>query len=140
MVKALAERFSSAVKITIPQPKNAILSLDAGQNPSIRDRHIADIAAHGRMAQQKSWCFNQRSRAETLMGRCWKTVIGPKLKARSFESQKMEAKIGVRILNRMTELGRPDFERTAGVSSRVERLPSSSCSVQQSPDQGTSNA
>jgi hypothetical protein len=46
------------------------------------------------------------------MGR-WKAVIGPKLKARSFENQKTEARIGVRVLNRMTELGRPSFERTA---------------------------
>jgi hypothetical protein len=47
------------------------------------------------------------------MIRRWKTVIGPKLKARSFENQKTEAKIGARILNRMTELGRPNFERSA---------------------------
>jgi len=40
-------------------------------------------------------------------------VIGPKLKARNFENQTAEVKIGVRILNRMTELGRPKFERTA---------------------------
>jgi hypothetical protein len=46
------------------------------------------------------------------MGR-WKTVIGPKLKARTFENQKTEAKIGVWLLNRMTGLGRPSFERTA---------------------------
>ena len=46
------------------------------------------------------------------MGR-WKAVIGPKLKARGFENQKTEAKFGVRILNRMTKLGRPRFERTA---------------------------
>lgn len=46
------------------------------------------------------------------MGR-WKAVIGPDLKARSFENQKTEARIGVRVLNRMTELGRPSFERTA---------------------------
>jgi|TARA_B110000305_G_scaffold156032_1_gene172705 hypothetical protein len=39
------------------------------------------------------------------MGR-WKTVIGPKLKARTFENQKTEAKVGVRILNQMTGLGR----------------------------------
>ena len=55
--------------------------------------------------------YNQRSRIETQMGR-WKAVVGHKLKARSFESQKTEVKIGVRILNRMTELGRPKFERT----------------------------
>jgi hypothetical protein len=46
------------------------------------------------------------------MGR-WEAVIGPRLKARAFENQKTEAKIGVRVLNRMTELGRPHFERTA---------------------------
>jgi hypothetical protein len=42
-----------------------------------------------------------------------KAVIGPKLKARLFENQKTEAKIGAQILDRMTELGRPNFERTA---------------------------
>jgi hypothetical protein len=46
------------------------------------------------------------------MGR-WKAVIGPKLKTRNFTSQKTEANIGVRVLNRMTALGRPCFARTA---------------------------
>jgi hypothetical protein len=46
------------------------------------------------------------------MGR-WKAVIGAKLKARNFENQKTEARIGVQVLNRMTGLGRPRFERTA---------------------------
>ena len=78
----------------------------------MRDHHIANTAARRRMAWQKASGYNQRSRGETLMGR-WKAVIGPKLKARAFENQKTEAKIGVRILNRVTELGRPNFERTA---------------------------
>jgi hypothetical protein len=108
---ALTERFGAAIKVTIPPPKNAILSPDAAQNPSICDHHIAEIEAHGRMAWQKSSSYNQRSRIETQIGR-WKAVIGPKLKARNFENQKTEAKIGVRILNRMTELCRPNFERT----------------------------
>ena len=64
------------------------------------------------MAWQTTSGYNQRSRGETLMGR-WKIVIGPKLKVRGFENRKTEVKIGVRILNRMTELGRPNFERTA---------------------------
>jgi hypothetical protein len=64
------------------------------------------------MAWQKSSGYNQRSHIETQIGR-WKAVIGSKLKTRSFESQKTEVKIGVRILNRMTELGRPGFARTA---------------------------
>jgi hypothetical protein len=111
-VKALTDRFGALIEVTIPPPKNAVLSPDAAQNPSIRDRHIVEIEAHGRMAWQKSSGYNQRSRIETQIGR-WKAVIGHKLKARSFENQKTEAKIGVRVLNRMTELGRPNFERTA---------------------------
>jgi hypothetical protein len=31
---------------------------------------------------------------------------------RSFENQKTEAKIGVRIVSQMTELGRSNFKRT----------------------------
>ena len=108
----LTERFGSAVNVTIPPPKNSVLSTGAAQNPSIRDCHIADIGAHGRMAWQKASGYNQRSPIETLMGR-WNTVIGPKLKARTFENQKREARIGIRVLNRMTDLGCPNFERTA---------------------------
>ncbi|SFF27960.1 Transposase DDE domain-containing protein [Sulfitobacter brevis] len=108
----LAARFGSAIEVTIPPPRNAILSPNAAKDPTARDRHIAEIAARGRMVWQKATGYNQRSRGETLMGR-WKTVIGPKLKARTFENQKTEAKIGVRVLNRMTGLGSPSFKRTA---------------------------
>jgi hypothetical protein len=111
-VEVLTKRFGSEIDITIPPPKIAIVSPNAFRSPSIRDCHIADIGAHGRMAWQKASGNNQRSRVETLMGR-WKTVSGPKLKARTFENQKTEIKIGVRILNQMTELGMPNFERTA---------------------------
>jgi hypothetical protein len=95
-IERLTERFGSAIKVTIPPLKTAVLSPDAAQNPSTRDCHIADIAARGRMAWQTSSGYNQRSRGETLMGRR-KAVTVPKLKARSFENQKTEAKIGARI-------------------------------------------
>jgi hypothetical protein len=87
-------------------------SPQSAEDPSIRDRHIAEIETKGRMAWQKSTGYNQRSRVETQIGR-WKAVIGPKLKARNFGNQETEAKIGVRVLNRMTELGRPEFKRVA---------------------------
>ena len=41
------------------------------------------------MAWQVSSGYNQRSRAETQMGR-WKMIIGPKLKAHSFPDQRTE--------------------------------------------------
>ena len=56
--------------------------------------------------------YNQRSRIETQSGR-WKGVIGPKLKSRSFSRQITEIKVGQKVLNTMTALGRPVFERIA---------------------------
>lgn len=105
----LKAHFGEAVEVIIPPPKPAVPSPQSMRDPSQRDRHIAEIHARGRLAWQVNSGYNQRSRAETQMGR-WKGVIGPKLKARSFENQKTEARIAVTVLNKMTELGRPDFE------------------------------
>jgi hypothetical protein len=64
------------------------------------------------MGWQVSSGYNQRSRVETQIGR-WKAAIGRKLRARNFENQQTEARMGVRVLNKMTGLGRPKFERIA---------------------------
>ena len=96
----------------IPPPKTAVLSAKAAVNPTLRDQRISAIRTGGRMAWQVSSGYNQRSRAETQMGR-WKMVIGPKLKAHNFPNQRTEAKIGTHILNKMTGLGRAKFELIA---------------------------
>jgi len=108
----LVKLFGVDVEITIPPPKTAVLSAEAAVNPTLRDQRISAIRTGGRMAWQVSSGYNQRSRAETQMGR-WKMVIGTKLKARSFPNQKTEARIGTNILNKMTELGRAKFEVAA---------------------------
>jgi hypothetical protein len=53
-VEALSERFGSSIKVTIPSPKNAILSPNTTQNLSVCDCHIAGITANGQMVWQKS--------------------------------------------------------------------------------------
>ena len=100
------------IEVTIPPPKFAILSANAGQDSTARDCHIAAIATRRPMSWQKASGYNQRSRGDPLMGR-WKGIIGLKVRARTFGNQKTETKIGVRVLNRMTGFGRPSFERTA---------------------------
>ena len=52
----------------------------------------------------------QSARIEPQMGR-WKSVIGPRLKSRSFSRQITEVQLGRKVLNTMTALGRPVFER-----------------------------
>ena len=108
----LVKLFGVDVEITIPPPKTAVLSAKAAVNPTLRDQRISAIRSGGRIAWQVSSGYNQRSRAETQMGR-WKMVIGPKLKARSFPNQRTETKIGTHILNKMTALGRAKFELAA---------------------------
>ena len=59
--KLARERFGPEVEVIIAPPKNAVLSADAAHNPTSRDRHIAAIAAKGRMAWQTYSGYNHRS-------------------------------------------------------------------------------
>jgi hypothetical protein len=49
------------------------------------------------------------------MGR-YKSLIGPRLRARGFTAQQTEAAIGVAVLNRMLATGRPDSVRRQPVA------------------------
>ena len=49
------------------------------------------------------------------MGR-YKSIIGPRLRARGFEAQQTEATIGVAVLNRMLAAGRPNSVRRQKVA------------------------
>ena len=108
----LRERYGETLDVVIPPPKNAVIRPQSARDPTVRDRHIAQIRRNGRMAWQLETGYNQRSRIETQIGR-WKSVIGPKLKSRSFSRQITEIQLGQKVLNTMTALGRPVFERTA---------------------------
>jgi hypothetical protein len=94
------------IRVIIPPHVTAVLSPEAGHNPSQRDQHILSIAAQGRLGWQKETDYGQRALVETAMGR-YKAILGPCLRARSFSGQKAEAAVGVAVLNRMLNAGRP---------------------------------
>lgn len=77
-----------------------------------RDRHIAVIAARGRMAWQKATGYGRRSLVETAIGR-FKAIIGSRLRARNWRGQQAETVIGASVLNRMISLAKPVSVRTA---------------------------
>ena len=106
---AITQHFAD-VEIIIPPPKTAVAGPEAETNPTARDLDILAIKAHGRMAWQKSTGHNRRARVETLMVR-WKSVIGERLRSRILDNQRTESRIGVSVLNKMTSLGHPTFER-----------------------------
>jgi hypothetical protein len=66
------------IRVFIPPHLTAVLSDEAGHNPSQRDQHILSIAAHGRLGWQKETDYGQRALVETAMGR-YKAIIGPRL-------------------------------------------------------------
>jgi transposase len=102
------------VRVIIPPHVTAVLSAKAEHNPSQRDQHILSSAARGRLGWQEETKYGQRALVETAMGR-YKTIIGPCLRARSFPGQKAEAAVGVAVLNRMLDAGRPDSVRRLNI-------------------------
>jgi hypothetical protein len=99
---AVAERHPAAA-VVIPPRATAIPS---EATTTQRDRHLATIAEHGRMAWQRSSGYSRRSLVETAIYR-YKTIIGRRLHARILRNQRTEAKIACNVLNWMTWLGMP---------------------------------
>ena len=83
-----------------------------GADPTQRDRHIQSLADKGRLGWQRETDYGKRSMAETAMAR-YKRIFGDHLHARKLPGQQAEAAIGVAVLNRMIETGRPDSVRVA---------------------------
>ena len=106
---------SEDIRVIIPPHGPAALSAEAMHNPSQRDQHILSIAARGRLGWQEETDYGQRALVETAMGR-YKTLIGPRLRARSFSAQQAEAAVGVAVLNRMLDAGSPDSVRRLNIA------------------------
>ncbi len=97
------------VRIVVPPRKTASTTRSDGGVFEQRDAAIERIADVGRRQWRKESGAHQQARAENAMFR-YKRIIGSGLRAKRFESQRREAMIGVNVLNRMTEFGRPVSE------------------------------
>jgi hypothetical protein len=111
----MSKRGGVAATLTVIPPRATAVPSGELDTPTQRDRHLAMIAEHGRLAWQVATNYGQRSLVETTMGR-HKTLIGPRLRARGFAAQQTEAVIGVAVLNRMLAAGRPDSVRRQPVT------------------------
>jgi hypothetical protein len=106
------------VRVIIPPHVTAVLSAKAEHKSSQRDQHILSIAARGRLGWQKETDYGRRALVETAMGR-YKAIIGPCLLARSFSGQQAEATVGVAVLNRMLDAGRPVSVRRLNIAAKI---------------------
>jgi hypothetical protein len=107
----VAQRHPAAAVI-VPPRATAVPSKTAEREPTQRDRHLQLIAQWGRMAWQKASGYTKRARAETAVSR-FKRVIGSGLRSHTDERRATEVAVAVHVLNRMLELGRPTYVRTA---------------------------
>ena len=94
----------------IPPRKNAKIRQhgNSQEEPLERDEAIRGIRAVGRAAWKSKIGYHRRSLVETTMYR-FKTIFGDRHRARKPPSQRAESRLRCSILNRFTQLGRPQF-------------------------------
>jgi hypothetical protein len=92
----------------IPPRRGAQLAPDSPGTRQ-RNRNIRERARFGKRKWHVESGFSKRSKVETAFHRC-KAILGPSMRARGLASQRVEARIGCKILNTMTALGMPESE------------------------------
>jgi hypothetical protein len=102
-------KHSAGAAVVIPPRAKAVERPDTDLSCQ-RDRHIAAINAVGRMKWQAATDYGKRSLVETTIGR-YKSIIGHRLRARSFAAHQTEVAIGRTVLNRMLACARPKSVR-----------------------------
>lgn len=107
----VAARHPDAAVVVLPR-SSAVPSATAETAPTRRDRHLEVIAEHGRLGWQKASGYNWRALIEADVSR-WKRVIGDALRSHTDGRQATEVTIAADVLNRMLELGRPEYARIA---------------------------
>jgi hypothetical protein len=109
--REVAARHPNAAVI-VPPRSSAVPSATAETAPTQRDQHLRMIAERGRMGWQKAFGYNWRALVEADIAR-FKRVIGGALRSRTDERRATEVAVAVSVLNRMLELGRPEYVRIA---------------------------
>jgi hypothetical protein len=97
-------------RVLIPPKRNAKIGLTSAPNKE-RNRNIRARRRLGKREWGAVSGYNRRSLIENAFYR-YKRIIGPNMRSRRLATQRVEAQIGVKILNRMTALGMPDSYMT----------------------------
>jgi hypothetical protein len=94
------------VEVLIPPRKNAVKDKSTHQ----RNKAIDYIDEHSRSRWRREVGFHQRSIVENTFSR-WKTIFGENIKSKNEHSQQVEVTLKSEILNKMTGLGMPEWNR-----------------------------
>ena len=97
----------SMPRVLIPSRKGARLIARPSTIMKQRNRTVRSVARHGRRRWHTISGYSRRSLAENVNYR-YKVIVGRGMRARSLAGQRLEARLGCRILTRMAQLGIPD--------------------------------
>ena len=95
----------SGVEVVVPPRRPATASREATGPWAQRTLHLERIAEIGRLAWQKETGYRQQARVEGTFLR-YKRSLGSSLRAKGFEAQQREARVGCTVLNKMLALGK----------------------------------
>ena len=104
-------------KVLIPPRKGAQLALDSAGTRQ-RNRNIRAQSHVGKRKWYVASGYSRRSKVETTFHR-YKAILGSAMRARGLASQRVEVRLGCKILNTMTALGIPDGEMIGGPAGGV---------------------
>ncbi len=96
--------------VIVPPRANAVPSGAAA--PTQRDAHLRCMDERGRAGWQRTSGYGWRALAESDIER-WKRVVGDGLRFQTDGRQATKVAIATEVLNRMLELGRPEYVRIA---------------------------
>ena len=95
---------SKGARVVVPPDRTATIGGGLSRD---RDRAVRRIRKVGRRQWKTEVGYHQQARVENAFFRL-KTLTGDRMRARGEKAQRVEAEIACNILNRMTELGRPE--------------------------------
>lgn len=98
--------------VIVPPRSSAVPSDTAETAPTMRDCHLQSVYEYGRTAWQKASGDQWHALVEADISR-FKRVIGDGLRSHADRRRATEVAIAVNAMNRMLELGRPEYVRLA---------------------------
>ena len=101
-----------AVRVLILPGQGARLNPRPSAAQRQRNRNILSIRELGRRDWHTRSGYSTRSLVENTMYR-YKTIIGRRMRSRTFDGQRVEVQLARKILNTMTLMGMPDSYRVA---------------------------
>jgi len=96
----------SDTKVVIPPRRNAVTDKYTKQ----RNEAISYIGEHRKSRWKREHDYHQRALVENLFSR-WKIIYGENIRSKNSQAQQTEVTLKSFILNKMTDLGMPEWKR-----------------------------